>query len=98
MQEPGRNSPLFTGIALLCAGFFLRRWQPTALRLPDRNTDQDFDDSGVARAARKSRDGLATVLPGNLTGSIARSLLVMGAGMIMLRALDELVDDEDALF
>lgn len=98
MQQPGRSSPLLTGIALLCAGLFLRRWQPSALQLPDQDEGHFHTDSGVARAARKSRDGVATVMPGNLTGSIARSLLVMGAGLVMVRALDELVDDEDALF
>tara|TARA_R110002020_G_scaffold46238_1_gene131634 strand:+ start:377 stop:673 length:297 start_codon:yes stop_codon:yes gene_type:complete len=98
MQQPGRSSPLLTGILLLCAGFLLRRWKPSALRLPERDENRSYNDSGVARAARKSRDGLATVMPGNLTGSVGRSLLVMGAGLIMVRALDGLVDDKDALF
>ncbi|NNE51022.1 MAG: hypothetical protein HKN30_01305 [Sulfitobacter sp.] len=86
------------GLALLGAGLLLRRWQPSALNLPDRPDKDDHKDKGVAKAARKSRDGVATVLPKNMTGSIGRSLIIMGAGLIMVRALDELVEDDDALF
>ena len=97
MRNSPENSPLLTGIALLGAGLMLRRWQPSALRLPEK-PQEEARDRGVRRAARKSRDGIAKVLPGNLTGSIGRSLVVMGAGLILVRALDELVEDEHALF
>tara|TARA_R110002110_G_scaffold117021_24_gene289242 strand:+ start:376 stop:672 length:297 start_codon:yes stop_codon:yes gene_type:complete len=98
MQKQVQSSPLLAGLALLGAGLLVRRWQPDLLALPDRPDDAAGNDRGVRRAARKSRDGLAGVLPGNLTGSIGRSLIVMGAGLLMIRALDELVEAEDRLF
>ncbi|APE44342.1 hypothetical protein BOO69_13720 [Sulfitobacter alexandrii] len=98
MQEKMRTSPLVSGLALLGAGLLIRRWQPDLLTLPDDDDDSRGHDHGIRRAARKSRDGLAGALPGNLTGSIARSLMIMGAGLILVRALDELVEDEDRLF
>ncbi len=97
MENP-RQSPLLAGLALLGAGLLIRRWQPKLLDLPDTPSDTHHKDRGVRRAARKSRDGLASILPGNMTGSIGRSLIIMGAGLLLVRALDELVEDEDALF
>lgn len=98
MQHQMRTSPLLSGLALLGAGLVVRRWQPDLLTLPDKDDEADSGDRGIRRAARKSRDGLAGALPGNLTGSIGRSLIIMGAGLILVRALDELVEDEDRLF
>lgn len=98
MYKAPQTSPIVTGLALLGTGFLFSRWRPSALSLPEREDDGDSRDRGVARAARKSRDGIATILPRNMTGSIGRSLMIMGAGLIMVRALDELVEDEDALF
>ena len=98
MQKPPQSSPVTTGLALLGAGLLVRRWHPKALTLPDRKETENRTDRGVAGAARKSRDGIASILPGNMTGSIGRSLMIMGAGLILVRALDELVEDEDALF
>lgn len=97
MTEPTKSSPILAGLALLGAGLLVRQWQPRSLELPEPG-NHGSRDRGLRRAARRSRDGLAKVLPGNLTGSIARSLMVMGAGLILVRALDELVEDEDALF
>lgn len=98
MKNASHASPVVTGLALLGAGLMVRRWRPRALTLPDRKEDENREDRGVARAARKSRDGIAAILPSNMTGSIGRSLMIMGAGLILVRALDELVEDEDALF
>lgn len=98
MKNTPQSSPIITGLALLGAGLLVRRWRPTALTLPERGETENRSDRGVARVARKSRDGIASILPGNMTGSIGRSLMIMGAGLIMVRALDELVEDEDALF
>lgn len=96
-NPPPQSSPIIAGLALVGIGLLIRQWQPQALELPSIE-GRTSRDRGLRRVARKSRDGLARVLPGNLTGSIARSLLVMGAGLILVRALDELVGDEDALF
>ena len=97
METPQRTSPLLAGLALLGAGVLIRQWQPTLLELPDPDS-RPRRDRGVARLARKSRDGLAQVLPTNLTGSIARSLMFVGAGLMLVRLLDMLVEDDDALF
>ena len=97
MDKSPRTSPLLAGLALVGAGLVLRQVQPSVLSLPSPENAHS-NDRGVRRAARKSRDGLAGVLPRNLTGSIARSLMIMGLGLITIRALDALVDDEDALY
>ncbi|KIN63672.1 Glucosyltransferase MdoH [Sulfitobacter noctilucicola] len=86
------------GIALMGAGLLMRAWRPSALSLPDRPEKDRHTDRGVAKAARRSRDGVATILPRNMTGSLGRSLLIMGAGLVMVRVLDEFVEDEEALF
>ena len=82
---------------LLGAGLLTRQWQPHALNLPEPE-NRDRRDRGLKRAARKSRDGLAGLLPSNLTGSIARSLMIMGAGLLTLRPLDLLADDDEQLY
>lgn len=97
MDNAPRSSPLLSGIALLIAGVFVRRLKPSFLELPEHD-GSGSNDRGMSRAARKSRDGVARVLPSNLTASIGRTLIIMGAGLILVRALDELVEDEDALF
>jgi hypothetical protein len=97
MDQSPKSSPVLAGIALLGAGLLIRQWQPDALRLPEPENRKRLD-RGLARAARKSRDGLAMILPSNLTGSIGRSLMVMGAGLLTLRALDFLADDNERLF
>ena len=96
-NAPAEISPLLIGAALLGAGIALRQVQPSVLSLPDR-PDQLHTGRGLQRAARKTRDGIASVLPSNLTGSIGRSLAIMGAGLVMVRLLDMAVDDSDQLF
>ena len=97
MDEQPKSSPVLTGIVLLGAGLLIRQWQPRALNLPEPE-NRLRRDRGLQRAARKSRDGLAGLLPSNLTSSIARSLMVMGAGLLTLRALDLLADDDERLY
>lgn len=97
-SDPFPTSPLVAGVALLGVGLLLRNWQPTALQLPEPDHDGAHRDRGARRAARHARDGVARLMPRNLTRSVARSLMVVGAALIMVRALDELVEDEEALF
>jgi hypothetical protein len=97
MDKSPRTSPLLAGLALVGAGLVLRQIQPSVLSLPQPD-GADRNDRGVRRAARKSRDGLAGILPSNLTGSIGRSLMIMGLGLVTIRALDALVDDQDSLY
>lgn len=92
------SSPIIAGVALLGVGLILRNWQPSALELPEPERDRPHRDRGARRAARKTRDGVARLMPHNLTRSVARSLLVVGAALIMVRALDELVEEEETLF
>lgn len=96
-DTPAHISPILIGAALLGAGIALRQVQPKALSLPER-PDRAYTDRGLQRVARKSRDAVATFLPSNMTGSIGRSLAIMGAGLVMVRLLDMAVDDTDQLF
>ena len=90
-------SPLLIGAALLGAGLVLRNWQPSALSLPEP-PDIPRQSTGLQKAARLGRNVLARFLPGNLTGSIGRTLLIMGAGLVLVRLLDMAVDESEALF
>ena len=96
MDHSPKSSPVLTGIALLGAGILIRHWQPGALRLPEP-VNHRRHDRGMRRAARTSRDGLAMILPSNLTGPIGRSLMIRGAGLRTLRVLDLLVDQDEQL-
>lgn len=98
MREPSpQSSPLIIGAALLGAGLILRNWQPSALSLPEP-PEIPHSDSGLQKGARRTRDILARFLPGNMTGSIGRTLLIMGAGLVLIRLLDMAVDESEALF
>jgi len=97
MPPAPQSSPLLIGAALLGAGLILRNWQPSALSLPEP-PDVPHRDSGWQKAARRTRDVFARVLPGNMTGSIGRTLVIMGAGLVLIRLLDMAVDDQEALF
>ena len=90
-------SPLLLGAALIGAGLILRRVEPSALSLPDK-PDRKHQDSGRERAARITRDGIAKVLPSNLTGSVGRTLLMMGGGLVLIRLLDMAVEEGEELF
>ena len=98
MKDPLPASPVVAGLVLLGVGLLVRSWEPAVLRLPEPAQDVVRNDRGIARAARVARDGIAAVLPRNLTKSVARSMMIVGAGLVLVRALDELVHDEDALF
>lgn len=73
MRIAPETSPMLIGAALIGAGLLLRRVEPDALSLPDK-PDVAHRDSGARRAARITRDGIAKVLPSNLTGSVGRTL------------------------
>ncbi|MEH6393237.1 MAG: hypothetical protein V7763_16470 [Sulfitobacter sp.] len=97
MEHSPRTSPLVAGIALLGAGLLLYQVKPTVLSLPAPN-GKSRRDRGIRRVARKSRDGVASLMPSNLTGSIGRSLIIMGLGLVTIRLLDRFVNEEDALY
>ena len=97
MEPAPRTSPLVIGALLIGGGVLLRRWEPSHLKLPGK-PDRRHRDSGWERRARIARDGVAKVLPSNLTGSVGRSLIVMGAGLVLVRLLDMAVDENEELF
>ena len=94
---PAEISPFLIGAALIGAGYALRQVQPSIFSLPDK-PDQLHRDSGAQRVARITRDGIAKVLPSNLTGSVGRTLLMMGAGLVLIRLLDMAADEGEQLF
>ena len=97
MKEPAHSSPVLIGAVLLGGGLLLRNWNPGALGLPDKPVRQHAD-RGRERAARIFRDGIARVMPSNLTGSVGRTLMLMGAGLVLVRLLDMAVDEGEELF
>jgi hypothetical protein len=103
MKESAMDKPVFElspwliGALLVGGGLLLRAWEPTALTLPDR-PDAMHRDRGMRRGIRRTRDGIARILPSNMTASIGRSLVIMGAGLVLVRLLDMAVEDGEELF
>ncbi|WOI54725.1 hypothetical protein [Parvularcula sp. LCG005] len=97
-QPPAYNAPLFASAMLFAAGIALRQWKPAALDLP-KLPEQINLDKGKSRHMRQARDSIAKfLLPRNLSGSISNSLIMLGGGVLLLRLLDEIVDDDERLF
>ncbi|MCE0505550.1 MULTISPECIES: hypothetical protein [unclassified Roseivivax] len=90
-------TPFLLGLALVGCGLALRRSDPAPLRLPEPGGAPEARKARSGRdAARVARDGIARFIPSNLTGSLGRTLILMGGATIAVRALDELVDDDQA--
>ncbi|SFE30044.1 hypothetical protein [Roseivivax sediminis] len=87
---------LIAGAALIGAGLLLRRTEPSVLRLPEpaRKPQHFRDVRSGSDAVRATRDGIARFTPRNLTKTLGRSLVLMGAATIAVRMLDELTDDD----
>ena len=99
MDEPGKNTPLIAAAALVGTGVLLRQWQPTALDMPEPKRKVLHRDKGISRKIRKTRDKVAKfALPSNMLTSLGNSLLAIGGGLILLRLVDEVVDDSERLF
>ncbi|QFT64680.1 hypothetical protein SAMN05421853_101184 [Roseivivax halotolerans] len=94
-ENSASYAPFLIGIAMVGFGLALRRTEPNTLSLPEPNRPARLKDVKSGRdAARVARDGIARFIPANLTGSLGRTLILMGGATIAVRALDELVDDE----
>ncbi len=91
------SSPLAAGLGLVLTGALLKWLQPGAFDMP-KPTSRAGDRPKLPRNAREVRDGVATAMPDNFTDSIARTFFLVGGALIVLRAFDEIVDDEDRLF
>ena len=96
-DTPSHAHPVLTAIVLIVVGLLFRRWQPRVLEVPEATPRSD-DEGRLAAAARLGRNGVTKVMPGNLTGSIGRSLMVTGVGLILVRALDALVEEDETVF
>lgn len=94
---PARHAPILVGLSLLGGGLALKHWKPLALSLPDRPESLKRDRGGK-RKARQARDGMARLLPANLNESLGQSLMLLGGGLLALRLLDEVVEDQERLF
>lgn len=99
MSRQAGYTPFLAGLAMVGLGLAVRRIAPETLTLPAPATRPRLRDVRRGRdAARVARDGIASVMPANLTGSLGRTLIIMGAGVLAIRALDELVDDDTARY
>lgn len=98
MRIPADARPLLLGAGLVGLGVLLRVLRPRALDLPRRDTPlRRPRNASRGEVARFARDGITEVLPDNLSDSVGRSLLLIGAGLIVARALDEIADDDGLL-
>lgn len=70
-------------------GLLIRNREPSMLGLPDPQPLDDVDAGPVVKAAHAVRDTLHEVVPENLAQTLARSMMVTGAAMVLVRALDE---------
>ncbi len=97
-RDPG-YVPILLGLAMVGIGFAARRVEPELLSLPEPSGRVRIRDiRGGRDAARAARDGIAGLIPRNLTASLGRTLMLMGGALIVVRALDELVDDDSASY
>ena len=92
-NTPGQNSPLLAAAALVGTGLLLRQWKPTPLDLP--KADTPHADKGSRRKVRQARDGVAKLfMPENMMKSLGTSLLMIGGGLVAMRAFDEVVEEQ----
>ncbi|WP_172299311.1 hypothetical protein [Pseudoruegeria sp. HB172150] len=90
MPATERIVPVAIAAGLLTAGALLWRARPSALEIPDPAPLEDLKDPGfMQRAARKSRDGVSKIAPGNLGVTIGRSMVIAGGAILITRLLDE---------
>lgn len=90
-MDNDRMMPLLIGAGLIGAGLALRGREPSFLSLPEPAALEDNEDAGaLTRAAMVVRDRVDDFAPNNLMSTIARSLLISGASMIVVRMLDEI--------
>jgi hypothetical protein len=91
-----RILPAAAALGLVAAGVRLWRWRPSLLDLPEPAPLQGGRPRGLfRRAARRSREGVSLVAPGNLGVSLGRSLVIAGTALLAARVLDELSDPRD---
>lgn len=87
----GALTPFAAAIGLAVAGAALMRWKPGALDLPEPNERPrlpDVRDGGDV--IQQVREVAATVSPHNLTDTLGRSLLISGALLLIVQAVDGL--------
>jgi hypothetical protein len=84
------------GLGMIGLGLAARRIEPAALSLPNpagrRKRIRDVRTG--PDAAKVARDGIAGLIPRNLTRSIGRTLILMGTALLAVRVLDEFVEDD----
>ncbi len=99
-DEPIREAPIIAGAALVVCGALLMRLGPDLLAMP---APRKARESALARfrrgdrlggAAQQIRQALVEILPANVLGSVGRGLVLAGAGILVVRLLDALADDE----
>ncbi|SIS83693.1 hypothetical protein SAMN05421759_104183 [Roseivivax lentus] len=97
MSRKADHTPFLIGLGLIGLGLAARRVEPDALRLPEPAERPDLRNIRSGKdAARAARDGIAGFVPRNLTKSLGRTMILMGAALVAIRALDELVEDDTA--
>ena len=97
MSRGADYTPFLIGLGLIGLGLAARRVEPEMLNLPEPAERPDFRKVRSGRdAARATRDGLAGLLPRNITKSLGRTMILMGGALLVIRALDEIVDTDTA--
>ncbi len=91
------SSPLAAGVGLVALGAVLHWLKPGALDMP-KPSRKASDSPKFPRNKREVRDGVALALPENMTDAVARTCFLVGGGLLVLRALDAFMEDQDRLF
>jgi hypothetical protein len=95
---PIGEGPIVAGAALVICGILLMQLDPKLLAMPQPRKARETwlarfrRGDRLGAAAQRARDALVEILPANLTGSIGRALVVAGAGVMLVRLLDQLAD------
>ncbi|MBY6050026.1 hypothetical protein [Vannielia litorea] len=94
-EAQSRLVPVAVACGLVAGGALLWRAKPRALEIPDPvPLGAKPSKSLFRRMARRSRDGVHKIAPGNISVSLGRSLVIAGGALLLTRLLDELAGED----
>jgi len=84
-------APFAAAIGLTVVGAVLVKWRPDVLEMPEPNANPRLPDFRDHRdVALQLRESAAALSPRNLMDTLGRSLIISGALLLVVRAIDGL--------